>query len=209
MKKCLFVLFIHFMVGILGAQPRADAIIGVIVMRADQTRVEELATAKLASPSARGLLSAIMTDPNTEIVRRSQLRASDEKKARLLIGSRFPSITVEITPRMYSREEVGLHIEITSSIVKQTLGLGGIQAPAVEENRNIADLRLRDADVDILNGLGEAEDSRAFSGIPGLVYIPVLRKSLFGTGSMEKYLLIAVTPAVLRLPAQDEMPSTR
>lgn len=206
MKKCLFVLFIHFMAGMLGAQPTADAIIGVIVMRADQTRVEELATAKLASPSARGLLSAIMTDPNTEIVRRWQLRASDEKKARLLIGSQFPSITVEITPRMYSREEVGLHIEITSSIVKQTLILGGIQAPRVEQNRNIADRYLRDGDVDILNGLSEAEDSRAFSGIPGLVYLPVLRRSLFGTGSSEKDLLIAVTPTVLLSESKDDSP---
>jgi type II secretory pathway component GspD/PulD (secretin) len=194
----LFFPFIHFMVGILGAQPKADAIIGMMVMRADHERLEEIAAAKWASPSARGLLSAIMTDPNTEIVSRSQLRASDEKKARLPIGSRFPSITVEITPQMYDREEVRLHIEITSSLVKQTLNLGGIQAPVVEQNRSITDQRLRDGDVDILNGWSKAEDSRAFSGIPGLVYVPVLGKSLFGTGNTEKDLLVAVTAIVVR-----------
>jgi hypothetical protein len=53
--------------------------------------------------------------------------------------------------------------------------------------------------VNILNGLTKAEDSRAFS-IPGLVYVPVLRKSLFGTGNTEKDLLIAVTPTVLQPP---------
>ena len=58
MKKCLrnpvlFFPFIHFMVGILGTQPKADAIIGVMVMRADHARLEELATAKWASPSAQ------------------------------------------------------------------------------------------------------------------------------------------------------------
>jgi general secretion pathway protein D len=188
------------MVGILGAQPKTDAIIGVMVMRADHERLEELATAKWASPSAQGLLSAIMTDPETEIVGRTQLRASDEKKARLWIGSRFPSITVEITPQMYDREEVRLHIEITSSLVKQTLNLGGIQAPVVEQNRSITDQRLREGDVDILNGLSNAKDSRAFSVIPGLVYVPVLGKSLFGTGNTEKDLLIAVMPTVLRTP---------
>ena len=41
------------MVGILGAQPKADAIIGVMVMRADHERLEVLATAKWASPSAQ------------------------------------------------------------------------------------------------------------------------------------------------------------
>jgi hypothetical protein len=202
MKKCLrnpvfFFPFIHFMVGILGAQPKADAIIGVMVMRADHERLEELAVAKWASPSARGLLSAIMTDSNTEIVSRSQLRASDEKKVRLPIGSRFPSITVEITPQMSDHEEVRLHIEITSSIVTQTLTSGDLQ-PLLVKQRSITDQRLRDGDVDILNGLNKAEDSRAFSVIPGLVYVPVLRKSLFGTGSTEKDLLIAVMPTVLR-----------
>ena len=60
MKKCLrnpvlFFPFIHFMVGILGAQPKADAIIGVMVMRADHERLEELATAKWASRAPSGL----------------------------------------------------------------------------------------------------------------------------------------------------------
>jgi type II secretory pathway component GspD/PulD (secretin) len=114
------------------------------------------------------------------------------------LGADFLAITVEITPQMHDREEVRLHIEITSSIVKQTLNLGGIQAPVVEQNRSITDQRLRDGDVDVLNGLSKAEDSRAFSVIPGLVYVPVLRKSLFGTGNSEKDLLIAVMPTVLR-----------
>ena len=99
---------------------------------------------------------------------------------------------------MSDHEEVRLHIEITSSIVTQTLTPGDSQPLLVKQNRSITDRRLRDGDVDILNGLNKAEDSSAFSGIPGLVYVPVLRNSLFGTGNTEKDLLIAVTTTVLR-----------
>ena len=206
MKTCLrhrvlFFLFVHFMVGTLRAEPKADAIIGVIVMRADHRRVEELTTARLASSRAEGLLSAIMTGPNTEIISLSQLRASDEKKTRLQIGSGFPSITAEITPQVHDREEVLLHIEITTLTVKQNLFPGDPKQPLFTKYINITDQRLRDGDVDILNGFSKTEDLAAFGGIPGLVYVPVLGRNLNETGDTKKDLLIAVTPYVVRTTA--------
>ena len=50
----------------------------------------------------------------------------------------------------------------------------------IGQNKNTADIRLREGEVTILGGLSQLSDSKTVSGIPGLVDMPVLGDVLFG-----------------------------
>jgi type II secretory pathway component GspD/PulD (secretin) len=223
---------ILLMGGVLEAQPKAEVIIGVIVMQVNSERAEHLA-ATMTSAGAAGLLSAFLTDKNTEVVSQSQLRVSDGHKVQLQIGDCIPyatcsflpgvgtvggsplismqsrfadaGVAVDVTPQVHNPEEVTVHVEITVSAVTRYISLGGFSQPVIGQNKNIADLRLREGEVNILGGLGESQDSTTLNGIPGLVNIPALGKTtLFGASRTERDrqgLIIALIPHIVRTPA--------
>jgi type II secretory pathway component GspD/PulD (secretin) len=200
----VFCRLIFLLGGVLGAQPKADVIIGVMVMQVNSEHVERLA-ATTASAGAEGLLNALLTDPNTTVVSRSQLRTSDGMKVRLKIGDRTPySLTVNITPQTHSAPKLALHVEITESQVSEYINLGGLQQPVISQRRNIADLHLRDREVNLLGRLNQVANSRALSGIPGLVDIPALGRWRFdnlSTAAGDSQLMIAVIPHIVRAPS--------
>jgi general secretion pathway protein D len=114
-------------------------------------------------------------------------------------------VTVDLTPQVHNREEVTLHIEITVSAVKSYItigGSGGLSQPVIGQRKSIADIRLREGEVNILSGLSETQDTHNVSGFPGLTNVPVL-SNIFGTNHTEKdrqELMIALIPHIVRTP---------
>jgi general secretion pathway protein D len=178
-----------------------------------------------------GLLNLLMTDTKTKIMNSPQLRASDGQKAELKIGERYPyatgsfqpgvgtvgvsplvstqfnyadvGVNIVITPQVHNAKEVTLHIDVEVSNIASTLNLGGISQPIIAQNKNSAEVRLRDGEVNILSGLSQISDSKQLSGLPGLTNIPVLGGVLFGNTNTDKQnnqLMIALIPHIIRTP---------
>jgi general secretion pathway protein D len=73
----------------------------------------------------------------------------------------------------------------------------------IQQSANVADIRLREGEVNILGGLSQSQDTTLVNGIPGLVNIPVLGKVLFGSDHTDKIkaeLMIALVPHIVRTP---------
>ena len=174
-----------------------------------------------------GLLQAMLADTNTKVLNKPQVRASDGQKVTLKIGSRIPyatgsfqtntaaalvstqfnyadvGVNIDMTPQVHSADEVTLHIEVTVSSVQEYVSIGSISQPVIGQQANIADIRLREGEVNILGGLNQTQDTANSNGIPGLVNIPVLGKILFGNDHTDKVrsdLLIALIPHIVRTP---------
>lgn len=186
-----------------------------------------LSTGNFSASLPGGLLQAMLADSNTKVLNKPQVRASDGQKVTLKIGSRIPyatgsfqtntasalvstqfnyadvGVNIDMTPQVHSADEVTLHIEVTVSSVQQYVSIGSISQPVIGQQANIADIRLREGEVNILGGLNQTQDTANSNGIPGLVNIPILGKILFGNDHTEKSrsdLLIALVPHIVRTP---------
>ena len=186
-----------------------------------------LSTSSFSTTLPGGLLQAMLADTRTKVLNNPQVRASDGQKVTLKIGSRIPyatgsfqtntaaalvstqfnyadvGVSVDMTPQIHSADEVTLHIEVTVSSVQQYQNIGGISQPVIGQQSNIADIRLREGEVNILGGLSQTADSASSNGIPGLVNIPLLGRILFGndhTDRSRSELVIALIPHIVRTP---------
>jgi len=175
----------------------------------------------------------MLSDSRTKVLNQPQVRASDGQKVTLKIGSRIPyatgsfgstlggvgggvsplvstqfnyadvGVNIDMTPQVHSSDEVTLHIEVTVSSVQQYINIGGISQPIIQQSANVADIRLREGEVNILGGLSQSQDTNLVNGIPGLVNIPVLGHTLFGSDHTDKIraeLMIALVPHIVRTP---------
>jgi general secretion pathway protein D len=177
------------------------------------------------------LLNMLMTDNRTKVLNSPTVRASDGMKVDLKIGQRIPyatgsfqpgvgtvgvsplvstqfnfidtGVNVSLTPQVHSNSEVTLHVEVEVSSVSQYVDLGGLQQPVIGQNKNSADVRMKDGEINILGGLNSIQDSRSVNGIPGLSSLPVLGKVFFGSEHTDKErgeLLIVLIPHIVRTP---------
>lgn len=177
------------------------------------------------------LLNLMMMDSKNKILNSPTLRMSDGMKAELKVGQRIPyatgsfqpgvgtvgvsplvstqfnfidtGVNISITPQVHSNSEVTLHVEVDISSVAQYLNLGGLQQPVIGQNKNTADLRMREGEVNILGGLSQLQDSKTVNGIPGLVDMPILGSTFFGSNHTDKErgeLMIAIIPHIVRTP---------
>jgi general secretion pathway protein D len=193
-----------------------------------------ISTGDFSTTLPGGLLQAMLSDSRTKVLNQPQVRASDGQKVTLKIGSRIPyatgsfgstlggvgagvsplvstqfnyadvGVSIDMTPQVHSTDEVTLHIEVTVSSVQQYINIGGISQPVIQQSANVADIRLREGEVNILGGLSQSQDTNLVNGIPGLVNIPVLGHSLFGSDHTDKIraeLMIALVPHIVRTPA--------
>ena len=190
-------------------------------------RLAHLSTSDFSTTLPGGLLQAMLSDSRTKVLNKPQVRASDGQKVTLKIGSRIPyatgsfqtntaaalvstqfnyadvGVNIDMTPQVHSTDEVTLHIEVTVSSVQQYINIGGISQPIIQQSANVADIRLREGEVNILGGLSQSQDTNLVNGIPGLVNIPVLGKTLFGSDHTDKIraeLMIALVPHIVRTP---------
>jgi general secretion pathway protein D len=190
-------------------------------------QLAHLSTSDFSTTLPGGLLQAMLSDSRTKVLNKPQVRASDGQKVTLKIGSRIPyatgsfqtntaaalvstqfnyadvGVTIDMTPQVHSTDEVTLHLEVTVSSVQQYVNIGGISQPVIQQSANVADIRLREGEVNILGGLSQSQDTNLVNGIPGLVNIPVLGSTLFGSNHNDKIraeLMIALVPHIVRTP---------
>ena len=181
-----------------------------------------------------GLLQALMSDNSTRILQNPQVRAVDNQKASLKIGDRIPyatgsfqpgvgtvglnplvstqfnfldtGVNVDLTPKVHSREEISMHVEVDLSAKSGEVELGGLRQPSVSRRTIVHDIRIREGEVSILGGLLGTQESLIRSGVPLLMDIPFLGR-LFGTEKVERSrgeLLVVLVPHVVRAPDYSE-----
>jgi general secretion pathway protein D len=175
---------------------------------------------------------AVLNNSGTRVLQSPQIRAADKAKASIKIGDKIPTATgsfqngiggvgagisplvntqftfidvgvnVEITPFIHDNNEVSLHLDLDVSQVKDRIDLGGVSEPEISQNKALADLRLKDGEVNLIGGIIQRTDSRATTGIPGLGSIPILGR-LFSGESVQRdrtELVIAIIPHIVRGP---------
>jgi general secretion pathway protein D len=174
-----------------------------------------LTSADWSTTLPSGLLQAVMSDADTEILQAPQLRSMDNLKATMKIGEREPTasgsfgstlgsvgvgvsplvqtqftyleigVNVEITPRIHDNGDVSMHVDLEISSVDGYVNLGGLSEPIIAQKKVINDIRLREGEVNLLGGLIDVEQDTTKTGVPGLADIPLLGR-LFRSDSITK-----------------------
>jgi general secretion pathway protein D len=175
-------------------------------------------------------LEAVLSDSATKVLQAPQIRAVDNLKATLKIGEKVPTasgsfqpgvagvgvsplvntqftyldvgVNMEILPKVHENNEVSMHIDLDISQVDTTVNLGGINEPEIGQNKETADVRLREGEVNLIGGIIQRTDTKSTTGIPGLANIPLLGR-LFKGENLEQdrnELVIALIPHIVRGP---------
>lgn len=177
-------------------------------------------------PSAQFTL--LMSDNNTKLLQRPQIRALDNEKATLKIGDRIPiatgsftpgigaggisplvntqfqyidvGVNIDITPQIHADNEVTLKMALEVSSLDGTTNLGGITQPNIGQRRIEHEARLHDGEVNLLGGILEDTETKSLSGYPWVTKIPIL-KYLFAQENKERIqdeVVFAITPHIVR-----------
>lgn len=158
-------------------------------------------------------IAMLMTDSDTTILQRPQLRSLDGQKATMKIGERVPiatgtssstltstslattsfqyqdvGVNIEMTPHIHNEEvSMKLSIEVSAIDSYTTFGSGSseIQEPVIGQRKIEHELRMHNGEVGLIGGMMEHDDTKSMSGLPWLSQIPGLRY-LFGESAKEK-----------------------
>jgi general secretion pathway protein D len=154
-------------------------------------------------------LNLLLTDNNTKVLQSPRIRATDDQKATMKIGSKIPEATgsystpgltggtaigyaqtqfqyidvgvnIEMTPSIHFDHDVTLKIKIEVSAESGTTTIEGVTEPIISQRVVDQVIRLREGEASILGGIQNNEEQNNWSGIPGLSAIPVL-KYIFGS----------------------------
>ncbi len=178
---------------------------------------------------------ALLTDNNTRILQNPRIRAADQQKATLKIGSRIPIATgsyqtgaatalvsslvntqfqyqdvgvkIEITPTVHFDRDVTLKVAIEVTAQSGSVTISGVTEPILSQRVAEQTIRLREGEANILGGIQEKQIQDNWSGIPGLSSIPILRY-LFGSKDRiteDDEIVFLVVPHVVR--AQELTPA--
>ncbi len=174
----------------------------------------------------------LMSDSDTTVLQRPQLRSVDNQKATLKIGERVPiavgtssstltataltqtqfqyqdvGVNIEMTPHIHPNGDVGLKISLEVSDIDSYQTIGGLTEPVIGQRKIDHEIRMRDGEVSLIGGMMEHDDVANMSGLPWLASIPGL-KYLFGQGQKTKTdteTVFALMPHVVRRLDIDEM----
>lgn len=168
-------------------------------------------------------LSALMSDSNTKVLQRPQLRAIDSQKATLNIGDRIPiatgsfqsglaagintqfqyidvGVNIGITPYIHANNDVTLQMSLEISSVTGETSVDGVTEPTIGQRRIEHSARLADGEVNLIGGILEDSETNSLSGYPLLARIPIL-KYFFGQTNKERQqseIVFAITPRIIR-----------
>jgi general secretion pathway protein D len=175
-------------------------------------------------------LEAVLNDSATKVLQAPQIRAVDNLKATLKIGEKVPTasgsfqpgvagvgvsplvntqftyldvgVNMEILPKVHENNEISLHIDLDISQVDSYQNLGGISEPEIGQNKETADVRLREGEVNLIGGIIQKTDTKSTTGIPGLASIPGLGWLFKGVNveNDRNELVIALIPHIVRGP---------
>jgi len=166
-----------------------------------------------------------MTDSDTNVIQRPQIRSVDGQKATLKIGERVPiavgtssstltataltqtqfqyqdvGVNIEMTPHIHGNGDVSMKISIEVSAIDSYSTIGGLTEPIIGQRKIDHEIRMRDGEVNLIGGMMEHDDVQNMSGLPWLSQLPVL-KYLFGQGQKSKTdneTVFALIPHVVR-----------
>jgi general secretion pathway protein D len=167
----------------------------------------------------------LMTDSNTNVIQRPQIRSVDGQKATLKIGERVPiavgtssstltataltqtqfqyqdvGVNIEMTPHIHGNGDVSMKVSIEVSAIDSYSTIGGLTEPIIGQRKIDHEIRMRDGEVNLIGGMMEHDDVQNMSGLPWLSQLPVL-KYLFGQGQKSKTdneTVFALIPHVVR-----------
>ena len=173
-------------------------------------------------------VNALLTDNNTRILENPRIRAADQQKATLKIGSRIPiatgsyqtgastalvsslvntqfqyqdvGVNIEVTPTVHYDRDVTLKVKIEVTAQSGSVTISGVTEPIISQRVAEQIIRLREGEANILGGIQEQQLQDKFSGIPGLGQIPILRY-IFGNRDKvteDDEIVFLVVPHVVR-----------
>ena len=154
-------------------------------------------------------LNLLLTDNNTKVLQSPRIRATDDQKATMKIGSRIPiatgsysapgisatasigyaqtqfqyqdvGVNIEMTPSVHYDHDVTLKIKIEVSAESGTQSIEGVTEPIISQRVVDQVIRLREGEASILGGIQNQQEQNNWNGIPGLSAIPIL-KYVFGS----------------------------
>jgi len=172
--------------------------------------------------------NALLTDNNTHILQNPRIRAADQQKATLKIGSQIPiatgsyqtgaatalvsslvntqfqyqdvGVNIEVTPTVHYDRDITLKIKIEVKAQSGSVTISGVTEPIISQRVAEQTIRLREGEANILGGINEQQIQDNWSGIPGLSQIPILRY-LFGSHDkirQDDEIVFLVVPHVVR-----------
>jgi len=176
---------------------------------------------QISIPSAS--LSMLMSDSNTKVLQKPQIRALDNEKATLKIGDRIPiatgsyqsglsngvntqfqyidvGVNIDIVPYVHANREVTLKMSLEISSVTGEQTIDGVTEPTIGQRRIEHQARLADGEVNLIGGILQDSESRSLSGYPWITKIPLL-KYLFGQDNRQRQqseIVFAITPHIVR-----------
>jgi len=173
-------------------------------------------------------VNALLSDSNTRILENPRIRAADQQKATLKVGSRIPiatgsyqtgastalvsslvntqfqyqdvGVNIEVTPTVHFDRDVTLKVKIEVTAQSGSVTISGVTEPIISQRVAEQIIRLREGEANILGGIQEHQLQDNFSGIPGLGQIPILRY-IFGNRDkiiQDDEIVFLVIPHVVR-----------
>ena len=154
-------------------------------------------------------LNLLLNDASTRILQSPRIRATDDQKATMKIGSRIPiatgsysapglaataaigyaqtqfqyqdvGVNIEMTPTVHYDRDVTLKIKIEVTAQSGQVTISGVTEPILSQRVIDQVIRLRSGEVSILGGIQNNQEQNNWTGIPGLSAIPIL-KYVFGS----------------------------
>jgi general secretion pathway protein D len=168
----------------------------------------------------------LLSDSDTKVIQRPEIRAMNDGKATLRIGERVPiatgsftaggvsstagvntqfqyldvGVNIDITPHIHSENEVTLKMALEISSLSGSETIGGITQPIIGQRRIEHETRLRDGEVNLVGGILDDTETHSLSGYPWLAKIPILGY-LFAQNNREhtqNEIIFAITPHIVR-----------
>jgi hypothetical protein len=175
---------------VLEAQPKGEVAIDMVVIQVDTGYKQSLSVSTAERAADRvGLFSALVTDPKAQVLSRSQVHLSDSNNGQLELGraslTARPTVSIEMTPEVQNKEELVLHVQLVFQREMQYVSPGGRSQPVIVQRRRTVNIRLRDGQMNVLDG--SSADPETGKGVTDL--------SLLDTPSEE--LMISFTPHIV------------
>ena len=175
------------------------------------------------------------TDSHSRVLAKPQLRGAEGTKLTLNLGEEIPvvstvfgaaaaggfatipqssfqyrtvGVNIEMTPRVTYEGEIVLDLAVENSARGADISVAGQTVPTFSTRKVATKLRLREGESNLLAGLIRENSSRATSGLPGLVHLPVFRQLLSNNddSTQETDIVMLLTPHLVRtheLTAED------
>lgn len=179
-------------------------------------------------------LNLLLSNSNTKVLQSPRIRATDDQKATMKIGSRIPIATgsyqtgaatavvsslvntqfqyqdvgvqIEMTPTVHFDHEITLKIKIEVTAQSGSVTISGVTEPILSQRVIDQVIRLREGEASLLGGIQSNQDNQSSTGIPGLGALPILRY-IFGSKDhtvADDDIVFAVVPHIVRTQELDQ-----